>query len=126
MTAIEDLARRVRIDLTAVAEPEPVPRDKPVTAHAFGLTDREMDVLRLLGQGKTNPEIAASLFISPRTAGVHVTHILRKLDATTGYKQPPSPDAPACSRPSRRTRAPPDAHSPDRAFTPGPGWGLAS
>jgi DNA-binding NarL/FixJ family response regulator len=31
----------------------------------------------------TNPEIAAALFISPRTAGVHVTHILRKLDATT-------------------------------------------
>jgi DNA-binding CsgD family transcriptional regulator len=47
------------------------------------LTDRELDVLRLLGQGKTNPEIAAALFISPRTAGVHVTHILRKLDATT-------------------------------------------
>jgi DNA-binding CsgD family transcriptional regulator len=47
------------------------------------LTDRELDVVRLLGQGKTNPEIAAALFISPRTAGVHVTHILRKLDATT-------------------------------------------
>jgi DNA-binding NarL/FixJ family response regulator len=47
------------------------------------LTDRELDVLRLLGQGKTNPEIAAALFISPRTVGVHVTHILRKLDATT-------------------------------------------
>jgi DNA-binding CsgD family transcriptional regulator len=47
------------------------------------LTDRERDVLRLLGQGKTNPEIAAALFISPRTAGVHVTHILHKLDATT-------------------------------------------
>jgi DNA-binding NarL/FixJ family response regulator len=42
-----------------------------------------MDVLRLLGEGKTNPEIAAALFISPRTAGVHVIHILRKLDATT-------------------------------------------
>jgi DNA-binding CsgD family transcriptional regulator len=52
-------------------------------AARFGLTDRELDVLRLLGQGKTNPEIAAALFISPRTAGVHVTHILRKLDATT-------------------------------------------
>jgi DNA-binding CsgD family transcriptional regulator len=51
--------------------------------HAFALTDRELDVLRLLGEGKTNPEIAAALLISPRTAGVHVTHILRKLDATT-------------------------------------------
>jgi hypothetical protein len=82
-----------------------------------------MDVLRLLGQGKTNPEIAAALFISPRTAGVHVTHILRKLDATTRVQAATVADTPACSRPSRRTRARPDAHSPDRAFTPGPGWG---
>jgi DNA-binding CsgD family transcriptional regulator len=80
-TAIQDLARRARIDLSAPAEP--VPQNEPAAARAFGLTDRELDVLRLLGQGKTNPEIAAALFISPRTAGVHVTHILRKLDATT-------------------------------------------
>jgi DNA-binding CsgD family transcriptional regulator/tetratricopeptide (TPR) repeat protein len=80
MIAIEDLARRARIDLDVA---EPVRQDQPATVHAFGLTDRELDVLRLLGQGKTNPEIAAVLFISPRTAGVHVTHILRKLDATT-------------------------------------------
>jgi DNA-binding CsgD family transcriptional regulator len=79
--AIEDLARRARIDLHAPAEP--VQPDEPPTAREFGLTDRELDVLRLLGEGKTNPEIAAALFISPRTAGVHVTHILRKLDATT-------------------------------------------
>jgi DNA-binding CsgD family transcriptional regulator/tetratricopeptide (TPR) repeat protein len=82
-SAIQDLARRARIDLTALAEPEPVPQNKPATARPFGLTERELDVLRLLGQGKTNPEIAAALFISPRTAGVHVTHILRKLAATT-------------------------------------------
>jgi DNA-binding CsgD family transcriptional regulator len=81
MRAVQDLARRARIDLDA-ATPQ-VQLDEPSAAHAFGLTDRELDVLRLLGQGKTNPEIAAALFISPRTAGVHVTHILRKLDATT-------------------------------------------
>jgi DNA-binding CsgD family transcriptional regulator len=81
LTAIQDLARRARIDLdTATRQVRP---DEPPTAGAFGLTDRELDVLGLLGQGKTNPEIAAALFISPRTAGVHVTHILRKLDATT-------------------------------------------
>jgi DNA-binding CsgD family transcriptional regulator len=79
--AIQDLARRARIDLDAPTEP--VQPDEPPTARAFGLTDRELDVLRLLGEGKTNPEIAAALFISPRTAGVHVTHILRKLDATS-------------------------------------------
>jgi DNA-binding CsgD family transcriptional regulator len=80
-TAIQDLARRARIDLNTLAEP--VQQGAPAATHPFGLTDRELDVLRLLGQGKTNPEIAAALFISPRTAGVHVTHILRKLDATT-------------------------------------------
>jgi DNA-binding CsgD family transcriptional regulator len=79
--AIQNLARSARIDLDAGAEP--AQPDEPSVARAFGLTDRELDVLRLLGQGKTNPEIAAALFISPRTAGVHVTHILRKLDATT-------------------------------------------
>jgi DNA-binding CsgD family transcriptional regulator/tetratricopeptide (TPR) repeat protein len=80
MTAIQDLARRARIDLYAAPQVQP---DEPSTARPFGLTDRELDVLRLLGRGKTNPEIAAALFISPRTAGVHVTNILRKLDATT-------------------------------------------
>jgi DNA-binding NarL/FixJ family response regulator len=80
-SVIQDLARRARIDLAA-ATPQVHP-DESSTARAFGLTDRELDVLRLLGQGKTNPEIAAALFISPRTAGVHVTRILRKLDAST-------------------------------------------
>ena len=81
LTAIQDLARRARIDLSAPAEP--VRQEEPAAARASGLTERELDVLRLLGQGKTNPEIAAALFISRRTAGVHVTNILRKLDATT-------------------------------------------
>jgi DNA-binding NarL/FixJ family response regulator len=79
--AIQDLARRARIDLDTSGSP--VGHGEPAATRAFGLTDRELDVLRLLRQGKTNPEIAAALFISPRTAGVHVTHILRKLDATT-------------------------------------------
>jgi DNA-binding CsgD family transcriptional regulator len=80
-TAIQDLARRARIDLSAPTAP--VEQQEPAATRPFGLTDRELDVLRLLGQGKTNPEIAAALFISPRTAGVHVIHILRKLGATT-------------------------------------------
>jgi DNA-binding CsgD family transcriptional regulator len=80
-TSIEDLARRARIDLSAPTAP--VEQQEPAATRPFGLTDRELDVLRLLGQGKTNPEIAAALFISPRTAGVHVIRILRKLGATT-------------------------------------------
>ncbi|HTU86403.1 MAG TPA: tetratricopeptide repeat protein [Solirubrobacteraceae bacterium] len=45
------------------------------------LTQRELAVLELLAAGHTNREIAASLYISPSTAGVHVSNILRKLGA---------------------------------------------
>ncbi len=45
------------------------------------LTPRELAVLELLASGHTNREIAAALFISASTAGVHVSNILRKLGA---------------------------------------------
>jgi predicted ATPase/DNA-binding CsgD family transcriptional regulator len=45
------------------------------------LTPRELAVLELLSQGHTNREIAGTLYISPSTAGVHVSNILRKLGA---------------------------------------------
>jgi DNA-binding CsgD family transcriptional regulator len=45
----------------------------------YGLTERELTVLQLVAAGRTNAQIGAELFISPRTAGVHVTNILRKL-----------------------------------------------
>ena len=47
----------------------------------LGLTPREAEVLALVARGLTNREIAAELVISVKTAGVHVSHILRKLDA---------------------------------------------
>jgi DNA-binding NarL/FixJ family response regulator len=43
------------------------------------LTAREREVLRLVAAGKTNPQIAAELHLSPATARNHVEHILRKL-----------------------------------------------
>jgi predicted ATPase/DNA-binding CsgD family transcriptional regulator len=45
----------------------------------FGLTPREREVLRLVAQGRTNREIAATLFVSHRTASTHVANILGKL-----------------------------------------------
>jgi len=48
-----------------------------------GLTDRELEVLRLLVQGLTNKEIATGLEISTKTAGHHVQHVLEKLGVTT-------------------------------------------
>ena len=47
-----------------------------------GLTPRELDVLRLLGSGATNAEIGRKLYMSPKTASVHVIAILRKLGVT--------------------------------------------
>ncbi len=48
-------------------------------ANPAGLTHREVDVLHLLREGLTNSEIAERLFISPKTAGHHVSAILAKL-----------------------------------------------
>ena len=45
----------------------------------LGLTDRELTVLGLVAQGQTNREIGAALFISEKTASVHVSRILAKL-----------------------------------------------
>jgi DNA-binding CsgD family transcriptional regulator len=50
------------------------------------LTARERDVLRLLVDGRSNREIAEILFISPRTATTHVTHILTKFGVETRAK----------------------------------------
>jgi DNA-binding NarL/FixJ family response regulator len=43
------------------------------------LTGRELEVLQLLADGASNGDIAAQLFISPKTVSVHVSHILEKL-----------------------------------------------
>jgi ATP/maltotriose-dependent transcriptional regulator MalT len=49
----------------------------------FGLTERETEVLRLVAEGRGNRDIAAELFISPKTASVHVSNILGKLGVAT-------------------------------------------
>jgi predicted ATPase/DNA-binding CsgD family transcriptional regulator len=48
------------------------------SATPFGLTARELEVLRLVAAGRSNREIAAALFITQRTAATHLTHILAK------------------------------------------------
>jgi DNA-binding CsgD family transcriptional regulator len=57
-------------------------RDLPVALRALGLTAREVEVLRLMVAGRTNRQIAAQLFISPKTVSVHAWRILQKLGVT--------------------------------------------
>jgi DNA-binding CsgD family transcriptional regulator/tetratricopeptide (TPR) repeat protein len=76
---LELLAQRARLDL-APPDAESSDRRRGLEA-SLGLTPREAEVLSLVARGYTNREIAATLVISVKTASVHVSHILRKLDA---------------------------------------------
>ena len=78
---IEAMATRGRISLepdttTTAATPEPA-------IDPYGLTTREREVLDLVAQGRTNREIGDTLFISEKTASVHVTHILGKFGVSS-------------------------------------------
>ena len=72
---IESLARRARIERDLAAS--------PANESDVGLTDRELQVLKLVAAGRSNGEIAQTLFISVKTASVHVSNILAKLDVRT-------------------------------------------
>lgn len=56
-------------------------RDAAIDAMPEPLTPRELDVLRLVSQGHTNPEIARKLLVAAGTVKIHVEHILAKLGA---------------------------------------------
>ena len=77
LARLEELARRAGLAVareqtgTSVA---PAGQERP-----FGLTERELEVLALVADGRSNQEIADQLFISPKTASVHVSNIYVKL-----------------------------------------------
>jgi DNA-binding CsgD family transcriptional regulator len=81
---IQALATRAGIGLEGpAASNDPAARPPggvPSVEAELGLTRREVEVLRLVALGRTNREVASTLFISEKTAGVHVSNILRKLD----------------------------------------------
>ncbi|WP_051865886.1 helix-turn-helix transcriptional regulator [Streptomyces griseus] len=94
--AVTALAQRARLSLTHAVAPSAGP------VQALGLTSRERDVLRLVSTGRTNRQIAGELFISPKTASVHVSNILAKLDVSTRGE--------AAAVAHRLGLFPPDAH----------------
>jgi DNA-binding CsgD family transcriptional regulator len=71
---VSELARRVGVRLDGDAETDRDP---------IALTPREQEVLRLVAEGRTNGEIGAELFISTKTASVHVSNILAKLGVSS-------------------------------------------
>ncbi len=79
---IESLAARARLTLAAVDAPAPERAEADSTAEEdpFGLTPRERQVLVLVAEGRTNREIGETLFMAEKTASVHVSRILAKLD----------------------------------------------
>jgi DNA-binding NarL/FixJ family response regulator len=87
---VERLARLGRVDLrrdaTAAARPEGAAPDgdgrdaaEPPPGAELGLTPRELEVLALVAEGRSNRQVADALFISAKTASVHVSNILAKL-----------------------------------------------
>jgi DNA-binding CsgD family transcriptional regulator/tetratricopeptide (TPR) repeat protein len=77
---IELLCRHARIDLDPIgAAPDSAPPDPADPASGLGLTKREAEVIGLVAAGWSNQQIADALFITRKTASVHVSNILGKL-----------------------------------------------
>ncbi|MFB4309170.1 AAA family ATPase [Actinomadura sp. GTD37] len=78
---LRDLGARARLGGAGRAAPAASRRSPSGPLGA--LTGREREVLKLVAEGRNNREIAAALFISPKTASVHVSNILAKLNVTS-------------------------------------------
>ncbi|MGW4532473.1 helix-turn-helix transcriptional regulator [Nocardia sp. NPDC004340] len=72
------VAERARLPLDGSTERAPKAKSGTMSGR-YGLTARELDVLHLVAKGLSNRALAAELFISANTAGVHVSRILTKL-----------------------------------------------
>jgi DNA-binding NarL/FixJ family response regulator len=80
---IEDPLLREQFQSRALAHLPARPALARGSISATRLSSRELDVLRLLVEGKSDREIATALFISPRTVMRHVTSILDKLNVSS-------------------------------------------
>ena len=101
LAQIRALAERARIPLQPPDAAEPGAAPPAPAPAAYGLTGRELTVLRLLAAGRTNPQIGAELYISASTASVHVTNILRKLGVSSRVQAAALAERAACWTPGR-------------------------
>lgn len=76
---VDDLGGRARLDVAGPAGPATEPPTSESPAEAAGLTKREAEVLGLVAAGRSNRQIGEILFMSEKTASVHVSRILTKL-----------------------------------------------
>jgi DNA-binding CsgD family transcriptional regulator len=76
---IERLAQRGRLRLQEEVDTVTEPGAQYSPAASLGLTRRESEVLALVAAGRTNRQIGETLFITPKTASIHVSRILAKL-----------------------------------------------
>ena len=78
------LVERARDELVATgARPR-----RALRSGAAALTPSEQRVARMAADGMTNREIAATLFVTPRTVEIHLTHAYRKLDISSRQQLP--------------------------------------
>jgi len=97
LSARQDIARITRT-MRRQGVPVPYPWRGGRPAHGNGLSRREQEVVRRAAAGRTNREIAAELFLSPRTVETHMSNALRKLglrsrdelEADTAWAEPRS------------------------------------
>jgi DNA-binding NarL/FixJ family response regulator len=83
VSELDSLIARARLPLGSYGDKALPSAAASGGADPFGLTPRELEVLTLVARGATNREIGAELFMAEKTASVHVSRILSKLEVRT-------------------------------------------
>jgi DNA-binding NarL/FixJ family response regulator len=83
LLADRDSGRFGRVEVDAVLDAAGHARARTPTTYPAGLTEREVEVLRLIARGRANKQVAAALGISPKTVGRHIENLYGKAGVTT-------------------------------------------